>query len=226
MSRKSVPTTEELFWSRVETQEGCWGWTGATQRGGYGCLGVVKDGKQTTIGAHRFSYELHFGSIPDGLFVLHSCDNPACTNPEHLRVGTNAENMADMRSKGRERSFVGEQNPSAKLTPAKVQEIRERYARGQSGEEIAAAYGVDYSLIRMVVTGKIWAHVPGADPSAPRHDRKGEEHHNSKLTKEDVRAIRAKSAAGMSAGQIARLYGVNRTAIGRILNGITWAHVE
>lgn len=92
-------TIEERFWAKVQKTDDCWMWTGAT-RHGYG--EISKGGKSTEIFvASRFSYELHFGPIPDGFLVCHRCDNPPCVRPDHLFLGTHVENTSDMLSKGR-----------------------------------------------------------------------------------------------------------------------------
>jgi hypothetical protein len=88
------------FWAKVQRGEGCWEWQGANNGKGYGCFG--KEGSRPYY-AHRFSWELHAGPIPDGLFVLHRCDNRRCVNPEHLFLGTQGDNMRDMIAKGRGR---------------------------------------------------------------------------------------------------------------------------
>jgi hypothetical protein len=100
LGARGVP--EEQFWSKVvkgTSRFDCWKWSGAKMRGGYGIFGI--HGIKTPQRAHRFSYELHKGPIPKGLFVCHSCDNPECANPRHLWLGTQKQNMEDAKRKGR-----------------------------------------------------------------------------------------------------------------------------
>jgi len=92
---------EDRFWARVQKTDSCWLWTGAIQDKGYGRF-VDDDGNH--VSAHRFSYKLHHGSIDSDLFALHSCDVPRCVNPEHLRLGTQRQNIRDMMSRGRHAS--------------------------------------------------------------------------------------------------------------------------
>lgn len=107
--------------------------------------------------AHRVAYEFHCGPIPDGMRVLHRCDNPPCINPDHLFLGTQAENVADMISKGRKVVLQGEGHGSAKLTKADVLAIRA--ARGSSSRQLAVQYGVHSSQICRVRAGKKWGSV-------------------------------------------------------------------
>jgi hypothetical protein len=87
----------DLFWAKVRRTDGCWEWTGARLHSGYGKLGR----KGRTYVAHRFAWELVNGAIPDGLFACHRCDNRLCVRPDHLFLGTQKDNIADMLSKGR-----------------------------------------------------------------------------------------------------------------------------
>ncbi len=91
---------EERYWAKVEkTNDGCWGWVSGTDAFGYGRL--IAPGGRKNLKAHRVSWELHNGPIPGGMCVLHRCDNPPCSNPDHLFLGTKADNVADMNAKGR-----------------------------------------------------------------------------------------------------------------------------
>lgn len=94
---KHVGPVDERFWRKVDKSGECWTWTGSRNHKGYGRLSTP-DGVRLT---HALSWELHFGAIPAGKWVLHRCDNPPCVNPDHLWVGTAKENTADMIAKGR-----------------------------------------------------------------------------------------------------------------------------
>src|SRR5215831_7021758 len=103
----SLASRIERFWSHVSKADGCWEWTAYRDPAGYGRLGAGSK-KAGVILAHRFSWIIHFGPIPEGIHVCHHCDNPPCVRPEHLFLGSNADNHADMRAKGR--SNYGDRN--------------------------------------------------------------------------------------------------------------------
>ena len=152
---RRVPVREALFARVQKNDEGCWGWTGMVTRYGYGRLNTHKQKGQTTILAHRTSWEIHFGPIPDDMCVCHKCDNRTCTRPDHLFLGTITENMADMVSKGRQAK--GENHGHAKLTWDSVAKIRATYAEGEKTiKELAKDHGVCVMSISLIVNNKTW----------------------------------------------------------------------
>lgn len=148
---------EIRFWSKVENSSGadCWQWLGAAQPDGYGTV-WRKGGKR--VPAHRFSYALQHGPIPEGMIVCHRCDNKGCVNPSHLFLGTHKLNTDDMMSKGRNYSPKGEDHGQSKLVAEQVREIRA--LRGLFLQrEIAAHFGVHQALISFIHNNKIWKEV-------------------------------------------------------------------
>lgn len=155
-------TTVERFWEYVckdGTQKSyvdsyCWQWTSVIAQNGYGRFWV----NDKSVPAHHFSYELHYGPIPNGLFVLHHCDNPSCVNPDHLFVGTIADNVHDMISKGRNVPTRGQRSSSCKLTPDKVRKIRVSCVSGNyQQKQIAEMFGVSQETICDIVHRRTWA---------------------------------------------------------------------
>lgn len=163
MPRKKVPV-HLRFWDKVKKTRSCWVWQGSKHGYGYGLIRV--DTKMLLT--HRVCWQISRGAIPHGLQVLHRCDNPPCVRPEHLFLGTQAENVEDMVRKGRvalgerrrpERIPRGENHVRSKLTTAKVRQIRKRYATGETQDELAREFGVAQSLISVIVHRKKWVHV-------------------------------------------------------------------
>lgn len=158
----------ERFLARVDRSNsvGCWLWPGAINNHGYGR--VFLPGRAEMY-AHRYAWGLAFGAVPDGLRVLHHCDNPPCVKTEpdelfprgHLFLGTQAENLADCITKGRARRnpLRGSRSPTAKLTEADVVEMRRLVAAGEPRRSVSAAFGVSESLLEKIVLRVRWAHV-------------------------------------------------------------------
>lgn len=145
------------FWAKVQTNGPvlrpdlgpCWAWTASTIRG-YGQFHLPRDhGRQRTIYAHRFAWELTNGPIPDSLSVLHRCDHPVCVNPNHLFLGTQLDNLADARAKGRLIDGVH----LIKVTDADAAYIRTHYRPRQNGKELAARFGISLVHLLRVVQG-------------------------------------------------------------------------
>lgn len=154
-------TIEERFWAKVDKSGECWEWMGAITGGRYGGYGVMGRGSRGSglCYAHRLSWILANGSIPKGVFVCHRCDNPGCVNPEHLFLGTQADNVQDMVAKGR--GARGETHCCAKLSEEDVRAIRQAYARGGvTLQELGSKHGVAHSTVSDAVHRKTWAHLP------------------------------------------------------------------
>jgi hypothetical protein len=151
---------EERFWAQVQKSDGCWLWNGTIDKDGYG---YICEGGSASKGAkykrcHRVSWELAYGPVPKGQNVLHTCDNPACVNPEHLFLGTHKANAEDRNAKGRHAH--GERHGNSKLNEEKVREIRRRYAvEAVSQMDLAHAYGVNQTIISDVLRRVSWKHV-------------------------------------------------------------------
>lgn len=145
--------------TKVNAETHCWEWTAVRNKRGPISYGQIYDGGKLKL-AHRVSFEIYCGAIPEGLQVLHRCDNSGCVNPEHLFLGTHDDNMNDKVAK--ERQARGITHSHAKLTDADVVAIRA--AGGVPLRELAEQYGVDLSRISRIRTGKSWSHLSGARP--------------------------------------------------------------
>lgn len=159
-SRKlSVEQRFNKFVVPSQCDQDCWRWKGTKYGMGYGQLSAVINGRKTAISAHRLSYTLYVGTIPTGLCVLHKCDNPECTNPKHLFLGTPGDNVRDKHSKGRNTDINGEKNAMAKLTEADIPVIIRLAKSGLSEKKIAEHVGVTHSTIGRVIRGQSWKHI-------------------------------------------------------------------
>lgn len=166
------------FWSKVDKDgptvahvpgiSNCWVWTGRPDHSGYGVCFVLK----RIWMSHRFAWTWANGPIPDGMCVLHRCDNRPCVRPEHLFLGTRADNIADMRAKGRESRGErhksrthpetvtrGVRHHNALLTPRLVREARARFAAGEPVRSIARDIGVSFPTVWKAAVRQSWKHV-------------------------------------------------------------------
>lgn len=161
MPPRQTIALEARFWSKVrkdgpEIRPGlgpCWLWTGAPKPNGYGNIGIGGRGNGTLY-AHRLSWQMANGRDPGDLEVCHRCDVRLCVRPDHLFLGTQLDNMADMRTKGR--AAIHERHGSAKLTISEVAEIRARSNAGASRASLAREFGVSESTIRSVALHRDW----------------------------------------------------------------------
>jgi hypothetical protein len=159
------------FWSYVDRSAGpeeCWPWTRTPTRDGYG-RAVIDGNPPKWELAHRTSYRLSIGPIPDGLNILHSCDNPPCCNPRHLRPGTHADNLQDSYDRGRRdprliarvvTDYVnGERSGMSKMTASQVLEIRRRLKAGESQGQLSKIFPVGQAAISSIALRKTWKHI-------------------------------------------------------------------
>ena len=154
-----MPSLAERFNKKwIENPEtGCWEWTAGRSSTGYGVFDVAGSSR----GAHRFSYELNIGPIGEGLCVCHRCDNRKCVRPDHLFLGSYADNMRDMGAKGRKACQKGSNNNLARLTEDEVRLIKAALPRlGHGGQRFLARwFGVTHETIYDIRAGRNWAHV-------------------------------------------------------------------
>lgn len=151
-----MKTVEERFWSKVERRgdDDCWPWMAYCNADCYGQFFIAGQ----HILAHRASWELtNRACILPGYKALHQCDNPPCRNPNHLFLGTYADNNADMIAKGR--SALGSRNGQAKLNEWQVVSVMSRHLQGTSQCQIAHDLGVNFRTIHNIVSGKRWSHL-------------------------------------------------------------------
>lgn len=152
--RKGQDLAERFFdFVFPEPNSGCWLWVGGVGEKGHGRFNI---GNRTQVQAHRFSWEIHKGDVPEGLWVLHHCDNPPCVNPDHLFLGTCQDNHDDMIDKGRKIVPIGSAHPKTQLTEADVLKIR---ADTRPLHIIGAEYGFDKQHVWKIKKRWYWKHI-------------------------------------------------------------------
>lgn len=188
----------------------CWIWKMSKNSDGYGNVWVDKKYWK----AHRLSYLVFKGDIPEGLCVCHRCDNASCVNPEHLWLGTHKENMLDMIKKGR--TLYAEQRSNNKIPSYKRPEIVKEYLSGKTQLYLSKKYNCHPSAIFNAIHALIPVNKIGF---------KGEKHPGAKLKESDIIKIRKSSDLGLKNKEISKLYNVTPQAINRIIKRIAWNHV-
>jgi hypothetical protein len=197
-----------------EPNSGCFLWLGALSPGGYARITIVR-----SENAHRISWMLFRGNIPDELHVLHHCDVRCCVNPDHLFLGTNDDNIADKVAKGRQARNRGVLHPAAKLTESQVlailNDVRPLAA-------IAECYSVTKATITSIKAGTSWVNITnGGVPRRPKPF--GEQQGTAKLTEQLVRAIRLDHR---SQRMISKAYDISQSSVSRIKSRELWPHVH
>lgn len=153
------------FWRMVRRDESCWTWTSARNKSGHGRFAVWRHNHMTNLYAHRVSWQIHFGMIPDGLYICHRCDNPPCVRPDHLFMGTQTDNMHDAARKGRTAAPAsanplryprGARHWNARLSEDQVRSIR---ASQESNRTLARRFGVSEGTVRRARSHEGWVHV-------------------------------------------------------------------
>jgi DNA-binding XRE family transcriptional regulator len=214
--------------TQMDDTSGCLLWQGATTAAGYGTIRVDGDNRYT----HRVMYEAHHGPLPDKKpNVCHTCDRPACVNPDHLWAGDDADNMQDASERGRfpdERpEYRGESHHDAKLSEDDVVEIRELYASdGYTQSRLAEQFDINQTEVGFIVRGEYWSDAPGPTTTTGR-GRNGADTGvgggNRKLSADDVVEIRRRCKnENMSQYDLADDYGISRSAVAAIVRGESW----
>lgn len=205
------------FWSHVRRGSRCWKWTASKYRNGYGQF-VIRGEKRTP--AHRTAFRIACGKIPDGMCVLHHCDNRACVRPSHLFLGTKLDNARD--AKRKHRTAWGTRSGSAKLNRVKILRIRRLFSQGKTQCELARRFGVTQTCISKITRAANWHHLEISPiPSNGRHAR-GERCPCAKMTTKGVLLMRSMAERGQKNTHLARLFGVSSVLVGLIVRRKIW----
>lgn len=214
----------ERFWNKVSvrTKDECWPWMAHRSDRGYGIFWL--DGKN--VRAHRVALELETGENPQDLLALHSCDNPPCCNPSHLRWGTLQDNSDDMTL--RKRHSFGERSPSAKITDEIASLIMRKRVDGMKVDEIAGELSIGRETVMNVYTGVTWRHLHGVNGNPTFEELKSSKPKNRApsakrvLTNEMVDRILTGRMEGLTAKELATELGVAEGTVSPVFSGISY----
>ena len=211
---------ERRLWSKINilSDDKCWEWQGAKTTAGYG---VIRINYELNY-AHRLAWMLkNKAEIPKKGVICHRCDNPSCCNPNHLFLGTQADNIRDAAKK--DRMPKGEVHHMSSISKDDVRHIRYLGYTNMSKKKIGEKFGISRQAVTDILCKRTWGHIdPEWEPPAKKS--KGAAHPNAKLTEEDIRSIR-RLTKSMSIRAIARKFNVSRGTITPIIKGETWKHV-
>lgn len=204
---------ETDFIKNINKTDTCWLWTGNLATTGYGRI--------KKLYAHRISYEMFNGKIPDGMFVCHKCDNPPCVNPDHLFLGTQLDNIRDMHKKGRNNNLSGENTHFSKITGSEAIEI---FISDRKYKDIGDEYGITRGCVSAIKSKRTWKKVTDkVSKESKIKDKSSDTWHLSKLKKENVMFIR--NNPHIDRRKLAIKFNVTENTIYRVLRNKTWKNI-
>lgn len=216
--KRYTGTAEQRFWPRVvpgQAPDACWEWDGSHNAKGYGLFARPDIDRGYWL-AHRFSWSLHNGDIPAGLYVCHRCDNRGCVNPAHLFLGTQSDNMKDCGRKGRTNyqrhgAPRGDRNHNTKIPDATVMEMRRLYAAGGvSQNALADRFGIKRNQAQDLISGRKRTYLPVLGPPAERA------HRGARLSLAQVEEIRRLRSVGRSMRSLSREFGICHRSVEKV----------
>lgn len=161
LTPEQLTVMKEIYERSVIRYEagGCWDWKGSRDGKGYGKIRIPGQGHKGNhyIRAHRFSFEIHKRALREGELVLHSCDNPPCTKPGHIRAGTHKDNSDDSVNRGRHTH--GALSPHAQITEKQAKQIRALLLEGEFKSDIAKEVGCEYQIVDRIANWETWRHL-------------------------------------------------------------------
>lgn len=223
-------TDKNKFYSKtlLPNENGCMEWIGAIINNGYGTFSLSVNLK--SILAHRYSYMLHFGEIPKGMMVCHTCDNRKCVAPDHLFLGTHADNMQDMVNKGRKPSFEGDKNPSCKLTDAQWCEIKNLLLNGMHRSAITKKFNISRSQLSAIATGRKRQIVNSDEIEKIKNLTQESKIQTGKINRrfsdKEIVNIKKMLNDGKSCLSIAKIYNVSQPTISCIKNNKRYKNIK